>query len=752
MNEYPVSQAYQQFLQGNYHLAAKLFEQEIAAYPDLVTNYWYLGLTLLLQGQEEEAQIVWMTPILDGDLEQAQTWTNELVTVLQTEVERQRSLAASLADKEDDQHLKTAWAICQHIREIDAENLFNLLQLLQLSLELDNLDECDRILELVIDSLRSSLLPSIPDGLVPNVLQQILDCIPILPLTFQFASACLGANLISAEALFDMLFTRLRTFGYALPPSQVIEYGELCLSLQPAHIELTNNLINWYQTAGKNLESVKLAQNMKVISQELVDRIAANYLINRGYMQAGGHWVEAQNAYQECINLIRELIQLNIPVEIHHILNIATMGAFAFYFDDRPQSSHQYLREFAEFAQARIQNHFTNFKSGHFQDLASNPKAPNSQANSKIRIGYLSMCLRRHSVGWISRWLFQSHTTEQFEINAYSFGQTDDNVQQFIANNCSMFRHVSPTISVADIAQQIREDRIDILVDLDSLTSKHCYSVLALRPSPIQITWLGMDASELPAIDYFIADPYVLPNSADNYYAQRIWRLPQTYVAVDGFEVAVPDLRREHLGIPQDAVIYLSCQSAVKRHPDTAKLQMQIINAVPNSYFLIKGSDELEVIQQFFEQIALQEGVSRDRLRFLPMLGSEEQHRANLSIADVVLDTYPYNGATTTLETLWMNIPIVTKVGEQFAARNSYTMMINAGIKEGIAWTDSEYLEWGIRFGMDLGLRQQVAWQLKQAKHTAPLWNTRNFVKEMENAYMQMWQKYLDDVGSSSQN
>jgi predicted O-linked N-acetylglucosamine transferase (SPINDLY family) len=742
MKEHPKSQAYQQFLQANYNLAAELFEQEIALYPDLVANYWYLGLTLLLKGQEEEAQIAWMTPLLDADLAQAQVWTDELVTVLQTEVEHQRSLAVSLAEKEDSQHFKTAWAICQHIREIDAENLFNLLQLLQLSLELDNLDPDEQILEQIIDILRSSPSSTIPGSLVPEVLQQLLDSFPIPPLTFQFASACLGADYISAETLFDILFAKMDSFLHAQPLSLAIEYGKLCLSLQPERIQVIANLINWYQNAGKNLESIKLAQTMVAISHNLVDRIAANYLMTRGLMQVGGHWTEAQNAHKECMHLVGSLIESDIPVDIHDILNIATTGAFAFYFDDLPRSTHQLLRELAEFSQERIQKHFTSFKSGDSEDLALNLKAHNFQTKSKIRIGYLSKCFRRHSVGWISRWLFQYHDTDRFEIYAYSLGRTDDNVQQFIINNCTEFFHLPSTDSVAKIAAQISADRIDILVDLDSLTSVRSYGVLALQSAPIQVTWLGQDASELPAIDYFIADPYVLPDSADSYYAQKVWRLPQTYVAVDGFELAVPNLRREHLDIPQDAVIYLSSQTAVKRHPDTARLQLQIIKSVPNSYFLIKGGYELEVIRQFFEQIALEEGVSSDRLRFLPMLGSEEEHRANLSIADVVLDTYPYNGATTTLETLWMNIPIVTKVGEQFAARNSYTMMINAGIKEGIAWTDSEYLEWGIRFGMDLGLRQRVAWQLKQAKHTAPLWNTRNFVKEMENAYTQMQSIY----------
>jgi len=111
-----------------------------------------------------------------------------------------------------------------------------------------------------------------------------------------------------------------------------------------------------------------------------------------------------------------------------------------------------------------------------------------------------------------------------------------------------------------------------------------------------------------------------------------------------------------------------------------------------------------------------------------------------------VLDTYPYNGATTTLETLWMGIPLVTRVGEQFAARNSYTMMMNAGITEGIAWTDQEYLEWGIRLGKDPGLRQQIAGKLRQSRQTAPLWNGKQFTREMEKAYEQMWAIYRSAI------
>ncbi|MEB3293147.1 MAG: O-linked N-acetylglucosamine transferase, SPINDLY family protein, partial [Synechococcales bacterium] len=94
---------------------------------------------------------------------------------------------------------------------------------------------------------------------------------------------------------------------------------------------------------------------------------------------------------------------------------------------------------------------------------------------------------------------------------------------------------------------------------------------------------------------------------------------------------------------------------------------------------------------------------------------------------------------TTTMETLWMEVPLVTQVGQQFAARNSYTMMVNAGIEEGIAWNRNEYIEWGVRFGQDANLRQQVAWKLRQSKRSAPLWDSRTFTRQMEAAFQQMY-------------
>jgi predicted O-linked N-acetylglucosamine transferase (SPINDLY family) len=336
----------------------------------------------------------------------------------------------------------------------------------------------------------------------------------------------------------------------------------------------------------------------------------------------------------------------------------------------------------------------------------------------------------------------QYHDRDRFQIYGYFMvcDPSNDSLHEWYVRQ---FSKAYKSKDVLEMAEQIYQDEIDILIDLDSMTLDLCCEVMALKPAPIQVTWLGWDASGIPSIDYFIADSYVLPDSAQEYYAEKIWRLPQSYIAVDGFEVGAPSLRRDDLDIESDAVVYLSTQRGYKRHLDTARLQMKIIKEVPNSYFLIKGDADEKSIKNLFTKIAEEIGVDSNRLRFLPTVPIEAIHRANLGIADVVLDTYPYNGATTTLETLWMCVPLVTRVGEQFAARNSYTMMMNAGIKEGIAWTDEEYVEWGVRLGKDAALRQEISWKLRQSRQTSPLWNGKQFTREMEKAYEQMWASYV---------
>ena len=321
-----------------------------------------------------------------------------------------------------------------------------------------------------------------------------------------------------------------------------------------------------------------------------------------------------------------------------------------------------------------------------------------------------------------------------------------DAVQQWYCEQADQVRICD--LDSVKIADQIVEDAIEILLDLDSLTVDISCAVMALKPAPIQCSWLGFDATGLPTIDYYLADHLTLPENAQDYYTEMIWRLPHSYIAIDGFEQAVPTLHRRDLGIDPEAIVYFSNQTGQKRNPDLMRLQLEIVQGVPGSQLLIKGIADGEAVQAAFGAIAEELGVDRDRLHFLGQAKSEAEHRANLTIADVVLDTYPYNGATTTLETLWAGIPLVTRAGQQFSGRNSFAMLMQVGVEAGIAWSDRQYVEWGVRFGQDLALRQQVTWQLRRSRQVSPLWDGRGLTRDLEAAFDAMWVRYCDGVSA----
>ncbi|HEY9624075.1 MAG TPA: O-linked N-acetylglucosamine transferase, SPINDLY family protein [Crinalium sp.] len=719
--------------QSEYEQAASVCEYLAETHPDSRMGYWYLGLIHVLQGQEADAQMTWLMAIAEGTPDETETWTQELVQVLQAEASR----------REAGNDLQIAWVIRQHSQEIAPADVNNLLHLIDLSLTL-NTFTAEYLTTLgITDQLQADSPQDIDSALLLQVLEHLLQDAVQYPPVADLAEACLP-YLEKSDALVDLLVaTMIKLREYPRVGRLAYQYGRLAMQLDGDRPDVLYQLCCACQDSHRYSEGIELARRYYDTCQTLTQKILGNALILRGLMNTGTQWAEASAVLQRQTELLQALLAEQ-DINGDRLADISLICAPLFfypYFNDTPRENRLLQNQVVQWYQAGLDAYLKQ----HVTDYQPYPAAPLTRSPDRkvLRIGYLSQFLYRHSIGWLSRWLLQHFDRDRFEVYVY-FVQPqhmDAFSRQWFADKAT--RACAFEGDPLGIAKSIREDEIDILVDLDSLTSLPTCNVMALKPAPIQVTWLGLDASGLPTIDYFLADPYVLPDDAQDYYAERIWRLPQTYVAVDGFEVDVPTLRRDQLDIPADAVVYLSAQFAYKRHPDTVRLQMQILSQVPDSYFLVKGLGDEQSMRELFAQEAAAFGISRDRLRFLPRDRNEESHRANLAIADIVLDTFPYNGATTTLETLWMGIPLVTRVGQQFAARNSYTMMVNAGITEGIAWSDEEYVEWGIRLGKDAKLRQQVAQKLWQSRQTAPLWNGKQFTREVEHAYEQMWATFM---------
>jgi predicted O-linked N-acetylglucosamine transferase (SPINDLY family) len=711
--------------EGYYDQAISFYEQAIETEPDNMSHYWHLGLAYLLQEQEEAAQATWALAMSQGTTEEIEQWTKELSQILDTEAQRQLDL----------NHNQNAWLIRQHLREINPTEVNNILHLLLLSLTLDSFT-----LDLLKDwQIVEILEQSSPDLVDSNLLLQALKKLAEFSSeeTLAFVTACLP-YVRPPEIFIDTLVPVAIKVAYIdHRPLFAAKLAELCLKLNPVHAGALQHLSCFYTNAGSHQQGIETAKKFYNNCQSLDRQVLGNYLILRALLSAAA-WQEVGEVAQRHESLLRKIIQEQ-PEDLDRGSNLALIISpfFLPYIQDNLQKNCWLRNQLGQLFQKNVR-------------LITPTLAPRIHYESEeklrpLRIGYIAHTLRSHSVGWLSRWLLYYHDREAFHTTIYCLQQNleDRFTQTWFRDKVNVSYGFVHNDAPA-IAEQIKKDQIDILVDLDSITLDTTCEVMALKPAPVQVTWLGWDASGIPAIDYFIADPYVLPEDAQANYQENIWRLPQTYVAVDGFEVGIANLRRDSLGIPTDAIVYFSAQRGYKRHPDTTRLQIQILKEVSNSYFLIKGlADEL-TIRQSFTQMAEEAGVDPERLKFVPPTSDELVHRANLAIADVVLDTYPYNGATTTLETLWMGIPLVTRVGQQFAARNSYAFMMNVGVTEGIAWTDEEYVEWGVRFGKDEALRQQVAWKLRQSRQTSPLWNAKQFTREMEKAYQQMWQRYVE--------
>ncbi|MBN4003806.1 MAG: O-linked N-acetylglucosamine transferase, SPINDLY family protein [Nostoc sp. LPT] len=717
--------AQQYFIQGDYSQAASYYKQGVEAEPEVKSHYWNLGLILLLQRQEVQAQTTWKLGMTESEPQQVEQWIFELMQVLQREAERREMLA----------EYAVAWIIRQSMQKMAPADLSNLLYLIELAVKLKTFTSDKLTTFGVIDLIKSDSTVNIQ--LLLRVLESILNYATFQHAVLEFVEASL-AYIHEPQSFFNILIpATIRIAHSERQPKIAARLLELGLRLESKNLEVLRHLASFYLNAGEYFQGIETAKMCYSLSDKLPEQLTALHLVHRGLMDAPDDWQEAYAVLQQQESLLTYLIKEQPrDMEASTVLRMFNSNYFAPYLRDDPHKNRQTQNQIAQLCQLNVQN----YASEQFQRYRQRTSAGRTKL---VKIGYLSHSLCIHSVGWLARWLFQYHDRARFQIYAYFINSKQaDPLQKWYTQHVT--KAYNGGIDGKEIAEQIYQDEIDILIDLDSITIDVCCEIMALKPAPVQVTWLGWDASGLPAVDYFIADPYVLPESAEEYYVEKIWRLPQTYIAVDGFEVGVPTLRRDNLNIPDDAVVYLSAQRGFKRHPDTARLQMKIIKSVPNSYFLIKGFAKIESVQKFFLQLAQEEGVASDRLRFLPSDPTEAFHRANLMIADVVLDTYPYNGATTTLETLWMGIPIVTRVGQQFAARNSYTMMMNTGITEGIAWTDEEYVEWGIRLGKDATLRQQISWKLRHSRQSAPLWNAKQFTHQIQKAYEQMWQRYLE--------
>jgi len=317
-----------------------------------------------------------------------------------------------------------------------------------------------------------------------------------------------------------------------------------------------------------------------------------------------------------------------------------------------------------EFCQTFFANQF-GAMSKSFQAHAG-PHTRSERA--RIRIAYLSSDLQTHPVGLSICELFENHDRTRFEVAAYSYGKDDQSeTRNRISKSCDRFIDIGKQ-SFVETAKRIYNDRVDILIDLMGHTFNARSEIMALRPAPVQIQFLGFAGTMgTPCIDYIVADDFVIPQSHSSYYCESILRLPHCFLPSDTKRnIATSTTRHEH-GLPNDALVLCSFNNSSKITPAMFAAWMRLLDQIPDSVLWVYVHNEFAA--QNLRQEAVANGIDPERLVFARRLPSLNDHLARYRLADLFLDTFPYNAHSTAADSLWMGCPVVTLSGQTFASR-----------------------------------------------------------------------------------
>ena len=360
------------------------------------------------------------------------------------------------------------------------------------------------------------------------------------------------------------------------------------------------------------------------------------------------------------------------------------------------------------------------------------PPAPPHRAGERWRIGYLSADFRNHAMGNLLHGLFARHDRRRFEVFAYSLADISDEITELIRRGVDHYAIVAADSSEA-IANRIRSDGIDVLIDLMGHTHHSRPGVLALRPAPLQLHYLGYPGS-LGAdwIDGVIADAWLIPPDHEIHYRETVHRLPWGFVSsgpLDSNAAASPPPSREALGLPADAVVYACFNRPEKITPAVFDCWLEILRQVPNSVLWIINDQPL--VEQRLRARLATAGLEWRRLVFSPKLESAAFGQC-CGLADLLLDTSPYGSGATAVTALAAGLPLLTCPGQTFASRMGASLCAATGLEELICPTPEAYRQRAIALGRQPAELQRLRRQLLAGRAELPLFNTSAWVEHLE--------------------
>jgi predicted O-linked N-acetylglucosamine transferase (SPINDLY family) len=365
----------------------------------------------------------------------------------------------------------------------------------------------------------------------------------------------------------------------------------------------------------------------------------------------------------------------------------------------------------------------------------------NRDPERRLRIGYVSGDFRRHSCASFLQPLFAAHDARTIELYAYSENPVDDDITAELKKRTQVWRPIAG-LGDAAAAELVHSDHIDILVDLSGHMAGNRLAVFALKPSPVQVTWLGYpDTTGLTTIDYRLtdarADP---PGTSEAFHSEHLWRLPRCFLVYAG-DPAAPPARRA--SPDSRAVVFGSFNHLPKVTPDVVSAWAQILGSVPEARLILKAKRLGDrVVRDRYLRLFAEAGVASDRLELIGWQADPADHLALYRQIDIALDPFPYNGTTTTCEALWMGVPVVTLAGARHAGRVGASLLGALGLDALVAVTAKDYVARAIELARDPARRAALSANLRERMLASPICDAQGFARELEAAFRDMWREW----------
>lgn len=346
-------------------------------------------------------------------------------------------------------------------------------------------------------------------------------------------------------------------------------------------------------------------------------------------------------------------------------------------------------------------------------------------------------------MGYFVRHLIANHDKARFITYCYANSRKRDSITQFIETHSDQFKTIVH-LDDHELIELIRQDKIDILVDLAGHTGESRLPVFAYKPAPVQISYLGYpNTTALKTMDYRISDPYVDIDSGKE-FTEQLLVLPECFLSFGDFDEVTDSLP---LSPREDSeVIFGSFNNLMKITPRAVRLWAAILAQVPNSRMLIKakGADATVTREHLLAEFS-RHGIAPNRIEMMGMMSSNLEHRKYYRNVDIALDTFPYQGTTTTCEALWMRVPVVILAGQLHRQRVGYSILKNAGIEETIAYTEDEYVTVAVKLAKERDSLEKLRRDIHARLRASILCDPVRFTRQLETTYLQAWSSHVSE-------